>query len=278
MARNGDTPAVSQHYGRDNLGEAILAAVRAMGKDPSHLTAGDLAPATEFHIGGREATRELASLADLRAGMHVLDVGGGLGGPAQTLASEFGCVVTVLDLTEAYCQIGAMLTARTGLANQVIFQCGNALDLPFPDRAFEVVWTQHSSMNIADKVRLFAEMFRVLRPGGVYAMHEVMAGPVQPIHFPVPWARNPAISFLQPAGVVRALLTEAGFEEVHWRDTSLASLEFLRQRLAQTADGNLPPLGLHLLLGEEFQSMFQNMERNLAENRIAVIQGVFRRR
>jgi ubiquinone/menaquinone biosynthesis C-methylase UbiE len=93
--------------------------------------------------------------------------------------------VTVLDLTQEYCRVGELLIARTGLSDWVSFQQGSALDMPFPDARFDVVWTQHSSMNIADKARLYAEVRRVLRPAGRLAFHEIMAGPVQPIHFPL---------------------------------------------------------------------------------------------
>src|SRR5579859_3943374 len=113
-----------------------------------------------------------------------------------------GCALGV----RTSCRVGELLTARTRLSDRVSFQQGNALDMPFPGARFDVVWTQHSSMNIADKARLYAEVRRVLRPAGRLAFHEIMAGPVQPIHFPVPWAHEPAISFLRPPEEVRALL------------------------------------------------------------------------
>ena len=132
---------------------------------------------------------ELARLAGITSGIRVLDVCGGLGGPARTLASEFDCAVEVLDLTQDFCRAGGVLTARTGLGGRVSFRHGDALEMPYPDdAAFDPAWTQHSSMNIADKGRLYAEIHRVLRPDGRLAMHEMLAGPVSPIHFPVPWA------------------------------------------------------------------------------------------
>ena len=113
--------------------------------------------------------------------MRVLDVCGGLGDPARTLASEFDCAVEVLDLTEDFCRAGGVLTARTGLGGRVSFRHGDALEMPYPDdAAFDLAWTQHSSMNIADKGRLYAEIHRVLRPDGRLAMHEMLAGPVSP--------------------------------------------------------------------------------------------------
>ncbi len=185
--------------------------------------------------------------------------------------------MTVLDLTEEYCRVGTMLTARTGLSDRVSFQQGSALEMPFPDAPFDAVWTQHSSMNIADKARLYAEIHRVLRPAGRLALYEIMAGPVQPIHFPVPWAHDQTISFLLPPEEIRALLVKTGFKEVAWVDTSAASVAWFRERIAPQGSPSpaLPPLGLHLLLGAEFGEMFRNQIRNLEEHRIAVIQAVF---
>jgi sarcosine/dimethylglycine N-methyltransferase len=89
---------MSDEY-RGDLAAKILGALRAAGKDPGALTVEDLAPIDQLHARGREATLGLARLAGITAEMRVLDVGGGLGGPARTLASEFGCAVEVLDLT-----------------------------------------------------------------------------------------------------------------------------------------------------------------------------------
>lgn len=266
---------INQHYGRGDLGTTILAALEAAGKNPEQLTPDDLAPIDHFHTAGKQATLDLMHLAALQAGMEVLDVGGGLGGAARLLATEKGCQVMVLDLTEEYCQVGEMLTARTGLSEHVSFQHGSALDMPFPNPHFDVVWLQHISMNIADKARLYAEIRRVLRPTGRLVFHEVMAGPVQPIHFPVPWAPDPTISFLRPPEEIRTLLIDTGFKEVQWRDTSAASVTWFQQRIASQESGT-PPLGLHLLLGPKIGEMFRNQVHNLQEHRVVITQAVFR--
>jgi ubiquinone/menaquinone biosynthesis C-methylase UbiE len=148
--------ALNRHYGRPDLIEAILSAVRAAGMNIEALTPDDLAPVDQFHTRGKAATIELAQLAGLTAGMHVLDVGGGLGGPARTLAAEFGCSVTVLDLTEDYVRAGEQLSARTGLGERVSHRHGSALALPFAEGSFDAAWTQHSSMNIEDKAQMYA--------------------------------------------------------------------------------------------------------------------------
>jgi len=94
---------------------------------------------------------------------RVLDVGGGLGGPARTLAVKYGCRVTVIDLTESYVRAGELLTERLRLGDRVSHRVGDALELPFPAGTFDIVWTQNSGMNIADKERLYAGFHRVLR-------------------------------------------------------------------------------------------------------------------
>jgi SAM-dependent methyltransferase len=276
MSEQDSAGAVSGHYGRGNLGERLLEGLRAAGKDVDALTPDDLAPFDQFHSRGKVATLELAGLAEPRAGERVLDVGGGLGGPARTLASEFGCVVTVLDLTEAFCRAGEMLTERTGLGDRVSFRVGSAFDMPFPDGGLDLAWTQHSSMNMEHKERLYAEIYRVVRPGGRLALHEIMAGPVQPIHFPAHWAPDPSISFLRPAEEIRALLTGLGFVEKAWVDVSHPSLEAARS-MAATAGSEPPPLGLHLLLGPLFKDAVRNLIRNLEEQRIVIVEAVFDR-
>src|SRR5689334_10536017 len=201
----GYSDALNAHYGSGRLADRIEAALQAAGSATTP-TPDDLAPLDQFHSGGMHTTKELAERLKPKAGEKVIDVGGGIGGPARTLATLYGCSVTVLDLTEAFCEAGAALTALTGLSDRVSFSHGDALDLPFPDASFDVAWTQHATMNVEDKERLYAEAHRVLRPGGRLSFHEVMAGPVQPIHFPVPWAREPAMSFLRPAAEVRSVL------------------------------------------------------------------------
>ena len=276
MAMSDDAKILNAHYAGRDLETAIMAGLRAAGKDTEQLTPDDLTAVDQFHTRGKEATLELAHLAELTAGLQVLDVGGGLGGPARTLALEFGCAVTVLDLTEAFCRVGEILTARTGLSDRVRFRHGNAMEIPLVSESVDVVWTQHSSMNIADKARLYAEIHRVLRPGGRLALHEIMGGAVHPIHFPVPWARMQSMSFLQEPAEVRRLIAEHGFTELTWLDVSKPSLAWIQQRQTQ-APAAPPPLGLHLLLGPIIGRMFQNLTRNLEEQRIAVIEAVFAR-
>ena len=268
---------ITDNYARPDLEATILNAYEDAGKDTARLARDDIAALDEFHIKGRGATRELARLAELRPGARVLDVGSGIGGPARTLAAEFDCHVTGIDLVEEYCRVAETLTERVGLDDRVRFRRGNAVDLPFDDGAFDVVWLQHVSMNVEDKERLFDELHRVLRPGGRLALHEICAGPGGSPQFPVPWANDPSISFLATAEELSQLLAETGFEELTWTEATAESLAWFRERLetmaARPADA-APPLGLNLLMGPDTPEKMKNVVHNLEEDRIAVVQGV----
>lgn len=269
--------SVQAHYTRSGLGGLILAALEKAGKDLNRLTLEDLAPIDEFHIRGRAATLELARAARVDSTKRVLDIGSGVGGTSRCLAREFGCRVTGIDLTDEYCRVAAMLTDRIGLAELVDYRQGDATSLPFPDASFDIVWTEHVAMNIPDKPKLYQEMYRVLKPGGMLAIYDVLAGPSGPVHFPVPWARTPESSFLATPDELRSLLERAGFNIEAWSDTTDAARAWFTALAEKISKEGVAPLGFHVLLGAEFPAMAQNQRRNLEEGRIVLAQIVARR-
>jgi len=276
-SHDADICKVTDHYAQQDLETVILAALTAAGKDPERLKLGDLTAIDEFHIRGRGATSDLARDLAIDKSMQILDVGCGLGGAARHLASEFGCQVTGIDLSEEYCRVAASLTQRLGLDALVSFRQANAVALPFPDSSFDIVWTQHAAMNIPDKSALYRELFRVLKPRGRLALYDILAGPGGDVHFPVPWAREPSISFLLTAQQLLDTLTAAGFEILIWRDATETGRTWFRNMRDKMRQAGLPAFGLQLLLGPEFRMMAHNQVLNLEEDRIALIEAVVRR-
>ena len=262
------------HCGRLQLGDALLEALTAAGKDIDNLAPSDLAPFENLHVRGRAVTRDLAQLAGLRQGDRVLHVGCGIGGPARTLAVEFGCHVTGVDIAESYVEAGRMLNERVGLSETVSLRIGNALDLPFADGSFDVVWMQHVGMYVSGKTSLYREARRVLRPGGKLAMHEIVAGSVSPPHYPTPWASDPSTSFLASPDLLRAILVESGFLQTEWRDDTPNSIEWARKPVGYRGSDGLSD-ALDALHGPDYRERIENVRRNLIEERIGVVQAVF---
>jgi SAM-dependent methyltransferase len=258
----------SAYWGRQGLERMILETLAASGTDLAALTIDDLALSDQFHSGGKSATGRLARRAELKPGMRVLDVGGGLGGPARTLAVEFGCQVTVVDLTESYVRTGEALTARLRLADRVRHRLGDALALDMEAAGFDVVWTQNSGMNIADKERLYAGFARLLSPGGLLAIQEPMAGSVQPVIFPVMWAPDATTSFLRPPAEMRAVMEAAGFRVRAWEDVTA--------ELAGPSPGAAVPARAiqRIVMGDAVDEITRAGARNRDEGRIVMIQAV----
>jgi ubiquinone/menaquinone biosynthesis C-methylase UbiE len=261
--------AANTYWGREGLAQAMLAGLEAAGKDLTALTVDDMASLDQFHNGGKASTVRLARLAQLEPGTRVLDVGGGVGGPARTLVAEFGCVVTLVDPTETFVRASEALTAQLGLSDRLTHRIGSALELPFEDGSFDAIWTQNSGMNIADKERLYAEFHRVVRPGGRLAIQEPMAGPVQPIIFPIMWAQDASTSFLRTPEQMRALIEGAGFRVRAWDDITADT----------TPTG--PAVPDHsiqrLVMGDRLKAFAEPNRRNSDEHRLVSVQAVFDR-
>lgn len=265
--------SIERHYGSGHLSGRILTALRRAGKDPETVTRDDLAVFDEFHTGGRESTRALARVAEIRPGMKVLDVGAGVGGPARTLAAEFGATVVGLDLTEEFCRVAAMLTDLVHLSDRVSFRHGDALAMPFDDAQFDVVWSQNTLMNIEDKGRLFGEMHRVLVPGGTFAFESVLAGPVSGLHYPTFWAPSADLNFLATPDEMRALLRAAGFTEQVWEDTTETAAARARARRAQPPGSGL---GREVIVAGDVARKMENSVRNGEEGRVIHVRAVLR--
>jgi len=262
---------VRDHYRATGLTERLKAALADLGPEGQQLTPQQLAALDQFHTRGLAATADLAKLAGITADMSVLDVGSGVGGPARFLAQSHGCRVTGIDLSEPFVEAARYLTERTGQNGQVSFETASALELPFEDGRFDVVLLQHVAMNISDRARLYREIRRVLKPGGRFATFDVVSNGGEP-HYPVPWARTPATSFLLTPAATREAIERAGFSTRAWQDDSEAAKAWIARL---RASGPLPSPNLGVVMGPDFAQLSANLGRNLMEGRLGILAAVF---
>jgi SAM-dependent methyltransferase len=215
--------------------DRVLTVLGREGIDVDHLHARDLYERDLDcqNLGGSGMLDLLATeagqFATLTPEDPVLDVGCGMGGPGRFLAERFGCSVFGVDLLPLRIEVAAALTERTGLAHRITYRVADATRLPFDDEAFQQVWMLDVGIHVRDKVALFSELARVLRPGGLLVMHD-QSGPLPKAMAPV----TREAPFIAPTLPQLVRYVEGpGLRLLGWRDTSGRVLAYWRQVKAQ---------------------------------------------
>ncbi len=244
----------------------IERALVAAGKEVHALQVADLAMLEDYHTGGRIATMQLADLVDLTPASSVLDAGTGIGGTARYLADRFGCAVAAVDLSDEYCETARWLNRLVGLDDRITVRQGDVTALPFDDASFDVVFSQHVQMNVANKDELYQEARRVLKPEGHLALWDITAGNGRDPEYPLPWADVPDHTHLSTPAVLRAGIEAAGFTIDHWADPT-AEVATMMQAIQALPPS---PLGLHAFV-PDFHKRLRNLTTALSDGRLQAI-------
>ena len=265
MTTNQIDVQYSTGLSRRDIEQALISA----GLDLDHLQPADLGPLEDFHTMGRFATSQLVDIVGIANAHKVLDAGSGIGGTARYVADRWGCKVTAVDLTEEYCETARWLNHLVGLDEQITVRQADVTELPFADAAFQVVFSQHVQMNVADKTRLYGEARRVLATGGLLAMWDITQGEGGELEFPLPWADRPAVSHLATSDQLRATVESSGFAIEVWNDLTDQASALMQTLLTLPPN----PLGLHAFV-TDFAQKAKNLTAALTDGRLRVIQGV----
>ena len=264
---------IESHYTHGDLLQKITAGVARIGKTPATITLDELAPVDEFHIGGRKASAALLDPLGFGPDDHLLDIGCGLGGTARFVTNRYGSQVTGVDLTAEYVETGNTLSQWVGLKERITLHQGNALDLDFPNETFQGAYMLHVGMNIQDKAGLFAEIYRVLCPGGRLAIYDVMRTGEGELPYPLPWTAGPESSALEPLACYEKALLKAGFAiESRTNRHDSAKAFFKRPPLPPVTDRKRSPLSAHIILGENAPVKLKSLIKNILTGRIAPIE------
>ncbi len=155
------------------------------------------------------------------AGCEALDIGSGAGGADITLVRDHGARTVVgVDVQQEFINLAAGRAAATGLSDQISYRVIEPGPLPFTDGSFDVVFSKDAIIHIQDKEALYAEAFRVLRPGGLLLVGDWLRGGDE--------ALTPQVdAFVEAAGHgfamaslhdVEAIVAAVGFADVDSED------------------------------------------------------------
>ena len=268
---------IESHWAQGDVYALVLSALQKAGKSLDGLTVEDLAPIDHFHARGLASTVDLADCLPIRPGDHVLDIGCGLGGPARYFAKRFGCRVSGVDITGPFVDAANKLTDLVGMTGQVSTRKGDALHLPYDDETFDAAYSQHVTMNIPDRPRFFAEAFRVLKPGAHFGLTEHGLGPAGSPYHPVPWSEDGTGEWLATPEQTEQGLAGAGFVDIEIEHTGPKYAAAYQTVTAAAERGELPSLGVHLLLGGNALEKTRNSKRNIEEERTQPVQVICRK-
>jgi len=263
---------VAAHYTTGALYDRVIDGLKAMGVDPDAATADDLKLGDEFHTGGVLATDHLMDQLTITPDMRVLDVGCGIGGTSRYIADRTGAHETGVDLTPEFVDTAKRLSALVGLSARTQFHVDSALEMPVADASFDLAVMMHVGMNIPDKDTLLAQVSAKLKPGGRFALFEVMAAEnPEPLVFPVPWSSVPETSFLAPPTRYVTAAEAAGLNLVVQNDRT----EFAKAFFAEAFSKPPAPLGIHLMMGDTAKPKLVNYVANLDAARLTPVEMIF---
>ncbi len=265
---------VENQYHTPGLYENILKRLGKQGVDLENVHREHIAAVDEFHVRGAQVSRELAIEIGLND-LLVLDVGCGIGGPSRMLAADYDCQVTGIDLSHEFIRTATALSQLLGLQDKTEFIQASALELPFDDGYFDVVWTQHVQMNISDKLKFYSEINRVLSDKGKLIYYDIFQKNGEDVTYPVPWANDASVSFLGTITGMNQILQELGFKNVLSTDQTSRGAGFLVGLFEKLKRTGPPNIGLNVLMGTSTKEKLVNILKGLNEEKIVLHSGIY---
>lgn len=264
---------ITAHYSSSRPLAKLAALLDQVAPGGGPVTFEQLGGFDDFHTGGRKATVRMAELLSPSRSDTVLDAGCGIGGPARYLAATTGCKVVGVDVTPEFIDAARLLNERTGMMSQVEFRVADITKLDVADATFDHIWMQHVAMNIANREGLYAEMRRVIKPGGRFASYDVVDGGWGELVLPVPWATRPEHSYLVTPERLRGQLEAAGFRIDVWQDPTKEWVPEAREILDGPSSGARPLFGPGIFI-DDIRTKGAAYFRNMAERRTSLVLAV----
>lgn len=193
--------------------------------------------------GGVDEVARIVARAPI-AGACMLDVGCGLGAIDLLLVERFGAAhVTGIDVEAPLVARAAARVEAAGLSDRISVRKVSPGPFPFEDGAFDIVFSKDSMIHIPDKPALYAEVHRVLVPGGWMLVGDWFGNGLEPTPAMREWLGAVGLTFTLESIQASARLVEAcGFTDVEWRDRNAWYAEAMAEEIATLSGENYPRL------------------------------------
>ncbi len=209
-------------------------------------------------------TRHLLCLAGLTAGDRVLDIACGYGGTLRALA-RLGCAPAGIDISQVCVDEARRANITAGLGDRITVRKGDFHDIDSPDAAWDACVCQESIIHSTDRPRVVSEVFRVLRPGGVFAFSDILTAPDADLAVvDAAFARLGVRGGATPADY-RRMTEAAGFEILHAEERH-ADIKAHYAKLATQLE--TPPPGLCAEAVDRLKSSIAHWQTALAGEHI----------
>jgi ubiquinone/menaquinone biosynthesis C-methylase UbiE len=227
----------------------------------------DLFSIDQYHARGIAATVDLGKRMPISKNQKILDIGCGLGGPARYYAKHFECLITGIDITSSFIELGNEFNKLTSMSDKIDLKIGNGEILEFDDSTFDGAYSQHVTMNISKRKNFFSEAYRVLKKESFFAFTEHGLGPVGEPIYPLPWADTKRMSYLLTPNETISLLNEVGFSDIEIIETGDKYMSGYEKLVNQTNIKKKPILGIHVIGGTSMKERSVNSLNSIKEKR-----------
>lgn len=254
----------------------ILDAIEKMGVLKANITRKQTSAFDEFHVRGRMVSEELFSQIKLKNDSQILDLGCGLGGTCRMLAEKYDCNVHGIDYFKEHISTAESLSKLTGFDGQTEFKQGDATELPYSSNQFDLVITQHVQMCIAYKEKLYSEVKRVLKKGGLFIYYDVLKKSKETLTYPLPWVDDEVNNFLISSKQLENTLTSLGFTKQSSEDQSKTGVAFLTSFLAKSDKKPAILTGQKILMGDNALEKITNLHQALKDGIVGLESGIYK--
>ena len=258
---------IENFWTRGDIFSRVHQAMSDAGLINKKLNIEDLFPIDQYHARGIAATVDLGKRMPIKKNQRILDIGCGLGGPARYYANEYECIITGIDITPSFIEIGNEFNKITSMSNKVELKIGNGEILDFENETFDGAYSQHVTMNISNREKFFTEAFRVLKKDGFFAFTEHGLGQEGDPIFPLPWADSSEMSFLLPPQKTISILKDTGFSDIKIIETADKYISGYEKLIKLKTENKNPVLGIHVIGGDSMNERSTNSMKSIKENR-----------